>query len=143
MSSSNAGPVGYSVGQSNTSSSIGRSTTPSTFQFSPHVPDLLPGRLDDLEILDRWRDQQESKSKLVVVATSGGGIAAAYWTAVCRPASSNFAVFLTHIRIVTGASGGMVGAGYYTATLPSRLLARRSNADLEDKIRNDLALRIV
>lgn len=65
---------------------------------------------------------------LVVVCVSGGGIRAAAWTtAVLHKLEREFgrldnqpAVdFPCHIRLVTGASGGMAGAAYYVANLPT------------------------
>ncbi len=58
-----------------------------------------------------------TKPKLVVMATSGGGVRAAVWTAAVlerldREVGPRFA---RHLRIITGASGGMVGAGLYAA----------------------------
>ena len=44
-----------------------------------------------------------------MVATSGGGIAAAYWTALClTELEKRYRDFPYHIRVITGASGGMV-----------------------------------
>ncbi len=61
----------------------------------------------------------ETKPKLVVVAVSGGGIVAAAWTLRClAKIEGRIPDFPYHVRIVTGASGGMVGAGHYVATLP-------------------------
>jgi hypothetical protein len=64
------------------------------------------------------------KPKLVVVAASGGGIRAALWTAVVlaeleRP-EKGVRNFPDHVRVITGASGGMVGAAYYVATLEEK-----------------------
>jgi len=64
---------------------------------------------------------------LVVVCVSGGGIRAAAWTtAVLHKLEREFARlgdglavdFPCHVRLVTGASGGMAGAAYYVANLP-------------------------
>src|SRR5207248_10410694 len=63
------------------------------------------------------------KGPLIVVTVSGGGIRAAVWTFVVLTelelafADKGFD-FPAHVRLITGASGGMVGAGYYVATLP-------------------------
>jgi hypothetical protein len=59
------------------------------------------------------------KHKLVVVTTSGGGIRSAVWTAtVLGRLEGRFGpMFPYHVRIITGASGGMVGATYYAGTL--------------------------
>jgi hypothetical protein len=55
---------------------------------------------------------------LVIVCASGGGIRASVWTAAVLAALEERLPQLPHhIRLVTGASGGMVGAGYYVATL--------------------------
>jgi hypothetical protein len=73
----------------------------------------------------------DGRPKLVVVCTSGGAIRAGYWTATvldrlgqeisCKPkegAPQPFrGDFHTHVRVITGASGGMVGAAYYVTWL--------------------------
>jgi len=101
--------------------------------------DLEPGGLDDQKVLENWshlvrllhgstqgsqsdnaNDHGDDKSnpKLVVVATSGGGITAAYWTALClTELEKQFSHFPYHLRVITGASGGMVGAAAYVSAL--------------------------
>lgn len=67
---------------------------------------------------DKW--SPAGKRPLVLVCASGGGISAAVWTCtvlneVCgQPGMSAFPY---HIRMVTGASGGMVGASMFVSTL--------------------------
>jgi hypothetical protein len=63
------------------------------------------------------------KPTLIVIAVSGGGIRSALWTfVVLSELEQAFAAegidFPSHVRLITGASGGMVGAAYYVATLP-------------------------
>lgn len=63
------------------------------------------------------------KRPVVLVCTSGGGIRSAAWAlsvlqrveAECRKKDI---LFPYHIRLITGASGGMLGAATYTVTLP-------------------------
>jgi tetratricopeptide (TPR) repeat protein len=80
-------------------------------------------RLDDRATLNRWlRAKQPApdhpRPKLVVVAASGGGIAAAYWTTRCLCYIEDaIPRFPYHVRVITGGSGGMVGAGFYAASL--------------------------
>jgi hypothetical protein len=67
--------------------------------------------------------EKSEKKPLIVIAVSGGGLRSAVWTfLVLSELESRFAKkgvdFPAHVRIITGASGGMLGAGYYTATLP-------------------------
>jgi hypothetical protein len=62
------------------------------------------------------------KPKLVVVTTSGGASLASVWTAVVltqleKDFERHDLDFPAHVRLITGASGGMLGAGYYVATL--------------------------
>ncbi|MDI3282153.1 patatin-like phospholipase family protein [Polyangium sp. 15x6] len=71
----------------------------------------------------RWTDENGRKRPLVLVCTSGGGIRAAVWTAaVLRELErqldqSERREFPYHVRMISGASGGMVGASYWVATL--------------------------
>ena len=59
-----------------------------------------------------------------MIAISGGGIRAAVWAFhVLKRLELEFALkekidFPAHVRIITGASGGMLGASYYVTTLP-------------------------
>jgi|GEM_PF-1382191 len=75
-------------------------------------------------ILDRWkaamakRGEPEPAGKpiLVVVTTSGGALRAGIWTqAVLRKLDETFPGFHRHVRLITGASGGMFGAARYVA----------------------------
>jgi hypothetical protein len=78
---------------------------------------LLPVRDWDLS-------EHTEPGPLVLVAVSGGGLRSAAWTfTVLRALEERFAVekidFPKHVRLITGASGGMLGAAYYTVTLPA------------------------
>jgi predicted acylesterase/phospholipase RssA len=78
---------------------------------------LLP--IDEVAV---WGPPEENRP-LVVICVSGGGIRAAVWTfAVLKKLEIEFAKrkvdFPAHVRIITGASGGIVGASYYVGTLP-------------------------
>jgi hypothetical protein len=79
----------------------------------------------ELDRLDAWRAQAQRQSKqrpkLVVVAVSGGANRSALWTTFVLNTlerDPELAPFPQHVRIISGASGGMVGAAYFTATLP-------------------------
>jgi hypothetical protein len=92
-----------------------------------------------IQILDKWKEkQQEEKPKLFVIATSGGGNRSANFTMnVLRHLDSlSDGTLMDRTVLITGASGGMLGASYY------RELARnRSNGinPLERKYVNDIA----
>lgn len=79
-------------------------------------------------ILDRWRQRMAVAEKaggkvdpskkpiLVVITTSGGALRAGIWTqTVLRKLDESFPGFNRHVRLITGASGGMFGAARYVA----------------------------
>ncbi|GAA0531947.1 patatin-like phospholipase family protein [Chitinophaga japonensis] len=74
-------------------------------------------RQHTLQILDRWKAKfpQERKPMLVVMNYSGGGIRAATWTmnVLQRLDSLTHGALMEHTMLMTGASGGMMGASYY------------------------------
>jgi hypothetical protein len=74
---------------------------------------LLPCRLEEGGLT--WSLE---KKPLVMVAVSGGGIVAAAWTvALLTRLERALSAFPYHVRLITGASGGMLGAAYYVSTL--------------------------
>lgn len=69
-----------------------------------------------LAILENWKSGLgEEKPKIVFITTSGGGQRAALWT--LRVLQEAYRVtdgeFFDHSRLITGASGGVVGAAYF------------------------------
>jgi hypothetical protein len=68
---------------------------------------------------ERWREKHPGqKPKLIFICTSGGGIRAAVWTGVVLHGLENdkkLPHFRDNIRMITGASGGMVAATLYAA----------------------------
>lgn len=89
------------------------------------VLDAWKGRVDGY-----WKDRPEcSKPKLVIMCVSGGAIRSAYWAATVMeklassPAGEDgkpvvqAGEFYDHIRLITGASGGMVGMSYFVEAL--------------------------
>lgn len=91
----------------------------------------------DEEALTAWRDGlretcQEQKPKLVVMMTSGGGVRASVWTAaVLRELDKGNCGYFKHMRVIAGASGGMVGAGYWV----TRRAFPESQQSAEDDLR--------
>lgn len=78
------------------------------------------------------------KRPLVIVATAGGGLRSAVWTLAvldklthaCAKGGVDFA---SHLRVITGASGGMVGATHYVVTLPSLADRRAYLSEVADE----------
>jgi hypothetical protein len=80
--------------------------------------------LTDAQTLAAWRDHAKGKTpdakpNLVVIAADGGGIRAGLWAATVLTSLEERlgGDFSKHVRFITGASGGMLGATYWTATL--------------------------
>jgi hypothetical protein len=87
------------------------------------IPDVLPSApitlLKNDAVLGEWRQRTgRDRPKLVVIATTGGAYRAAFWTTVVLDEFQRIIPeFHRHVRLFTGASGGMVGAGYAAASM--------------------------
>ena len=69
-----------------------------------------------LTILNNWKKKQNSdKPKLIIVSTSGGGSRSAFWTfEVLKQCDVELGDnFLNRVQLITGASGGLMGAAFY------------------------------
>ena len=73
-----------------------------------------------LNILNKWHSNMlqkygEKKPKLIIINTAGGGLKAAYWSFFLlqelEKQTNN--KLLSHTALMTGASGGMLGAAYF------------------------------
>jgi hypothetical protein len=93
--------------------------------------------LADHDVLNAWKRHQagERPPGLVVLAASGGGIRAALWTGVVLTAlEDTWSEFPGRLRLITGASGGMLGAAEWTATLPGPPEARIHSPGLRHQV---------
>ncbi len=81
--------------------------------------------------LENWRKKfpKGSKPKLVVVCMSGGGLRAALWSFRCLQYidSTLNGSLMDHTVLMTGASGGMVGAAYFRELYLRRILGEPIN----------------
>lgn len=80
----------------------------------------LPERPTVDTALEAWRDHETNREgrQLVLVATAGGGIRAAYWTAtVLGGLQCKVQEFDDRLFAISGVSGGSVGATVYRAVL--------------------------
>lgn len=86
----------------------------SVIQFNQK--DRTPSLNSFIETLNNWKvNTGEDKPKLIIVNSSGGGSRSASWTVhTLQECSKKFGPeFNQSIQMITGASGGMVGASYY------------------------------
>jgi hypothetical protein len=80
------------------------------------------------KILSKWKDKQDAKKpKLVIVNVSGGGSRSALWSfLVLRQLDSlTQGDFSNSMHMITGASGGMIGASYYRELLLQQAQSER------------------
>lgn len=90
---------------------------------------------DYLTFLNNWKRKTGlSKPKLVIINTSGGGSRSASWVfEVLRTCDSmTNGTFSNHIAMITGASGGTVGAAYFRSLMIDRY--RDSDLNLNDPV---------
>lgn len=80
-------------------------------------PAIATPRPDPVSRLQAWRgtDAADAGRPLVLVAASGGGIRAAYWTAAVLAQLEAVAGFREHLFAISGVSGGSLGAATYLA----------------------------
>ncbi len=75
-------------------------------------------KLATLEILENWKRKAQKtsgeKPKMVIYCVSGGGLKAAVWAmqVIQRTDSLTQGHLMNHTALITGASGGMIGASY-------------------------------
>ncbi len=84
------------------------------------TPEGLPSE----KVMKAWRtavkphEAKGVRPRLVVISTSGGAIRSATWTTrVFVELDQEIPDFHRHVRVITGASGGMLGAAYCVAEL--------------------------
>lgn len=74
-------------------------------------------KLATISVLNKWkaRNATGGKPKLLIQCVSGGGQRAALWTMIAMQQANNNLKgnLMNHMFMITGASGGMVGAAYY------------------------------
>ncbi|HXU80452.1 MAG TPA: hypothetical protein VN914_03605 [Polyangia bacterium] len=82
-------------------------------------PEQRRNQIGDAAALEMWKLRAGGPSPpLVVVVTSGGASRSALWTVTVLDAlERRIPGFLRHVRIITGASGGMVGAAHYVSAI--------------------------
>jgi hypothetical protein len=90
--------------------------------YSGSEPPLLTSqRATVVEAVQRWRACRlngEIGAPLVVVATAGGGLRAAYWTAtVLGTLQDVYPAFSDRLFAISGVSGGSLGAAVYASLL--------------------------
>ncbi|GAA3947138.1 hypothetical protein GO495_26985 [Chitinophaga oryziterrae] len=93
-------------------------------------------KLETLKILENWKARFPAgkKPKLIVVNCSGGGLRAATWSmnVLQRLDTLMHGDLMNHTFLMTGASGGMIGASYFRALYLEKQQGKQIN--LHDSI---------
>lgn len=92
-----------------------------------------------IELMDNWKKKTgEVKPKLVIVMTSGGGSRSALWTVTVLQQTNILTkgALSNHTQMITGASGGMIGASYYRELMLRQKLGKSVNADDKKYLKN-------
>lgn len=98
----------------------------------------------ELAALEKWKKSTgEDKPKMVMVCTSGGGSRSTMWTMlILQKANRELGnKFITNTRLMTGASGGMIGAAFYRELflrMQSGKINDANNPKFCDQIANDM-----
>ena len=108
--------------------------------YAPPAPPAAkptPGR-DPAQYLEAWlggrKPAADGRIPVFIVATEGGGIRAAYWTALVlgelqdRAAAAGLD-FAGHVLAISGVSGGSLGAATFDALLANRSLTPKTSED--------------
>ena len=100
---------------------------------------------NSINILDNWRRNNERegrKPKIIFLNTSGGGLRSALWTVhvLNHLDSTTSNQFFNQTHLITGASGGIIGASFYREKLLGQMEGNNTYTSLElkEKISNDL-----
>lgn len=90
------------------------------------------------KILDKWRSKFNYNPPLVVICVSGGGLRAALWAMqTIREADKiSGGNLMKHTVLMTGASGGMLGAAYYRELYHQKQLGEPINPNEDRYLRN-------
>lgn len=94
-----------------------------------------------LKILERWKEKfitDREKPKMIFVNCSGGGLRASIWAFRIMQVSDSLTnnEFSKSTQLITGASGGMIGAAYYRELLLQQRLGLLKKFNAKKSISN-------
>ena len=101
-----------------------------------------------VKTLENWKKNTgQNKPKLVLMNTSGGGLRSALWTFNVLQSADSLSGkdFVKNVQMVTGASGGIIGAAYYRDLILQErdsLIDDRSDKKYCDWLAKDLLNRL-
>ncbi len=103
-----------------------------------HTPQILSeSQASMIETLNNWKKRSgKEKPKLVIINTSGGGSRSALWTiAVLQHLNTlTDGSSTAQTQMITGASGGMIGAAYYRSIILASKLDTANRINVSDSL---------
>lgn len=88
-----------------------------------------------LDILNAWQQREVAANgslpKMVLICTSGGGLRSALWTTTALQAADSLTKgrLMDQARLITGASGGLIGAAYFRELVLQKKRREAQRAD--------------
>ncbi len=102
-----------------------------TLQYLNNDNNYIRDKNATIKIFENWRAKfpEQEKPKMVILCVSGGGQRAALWTLrVLQQADSlSGGKLMKHTMLITGASGGLIGASYFR-----ELMLRQSTGEVDN-----------
>ena len=94
-----------------------------------------------LKVLENWKKGTgEKKPKMILINTSGGGSRSAFWTfsVLQRVDQKLKGKLMKHVHLISGASGGMIGAAYYRSLVLDDTLNNR-HRKFQDRFQRNIS----
>jgi ABC-type multidrug transport system fused ATPase/permease subunit len=121
-------------------------TTETLVALRNNVANYKNDRSHTIEILNNWRlknvhHSNGEKPKLIIINTSGGGLRSALWTMhiMQHLDSTTNGEFMEHTTMITGSSGGMIGAAYLRELYLQKMQGDLSISLSDQEFRNNIA----
>lgn len=96
---------------------------------------------NQIRIMDHWKVRTaQEKPKLVIVNCSGGGLRSAFWTfnVLQQLHKETKGGFFNNVKMITGASGGMIGAAYFRELFYREQLGEIDNV-IDEKFKENIS----
>lgn len=97
---------------------------------------------EGIKILENWKalsaSQRNPKPKLILINSSGGGLRSSLWN-VCVMQAVDSVIngdLMKHSTLITGASGGMLGASYYRELYLRKQMGEKVNINSPSHLKN-------
>ncbi|TNE55675.1 MAG: hypothetical protein EP338_02575 [Bacteroidetes bacterium] len=118
-------------------------TVENIFSQTTEIVRINQSRRNFQESMLAWKQRTgKRKPKMMIILTSGGGSRSAMWTFATMNYLDSLmqGKLMEHTQMITGASGGMIGAAYYRSLYLNKLLGQKPqiNSKKVNNISSDL-----